>query len=308
LTPAVFVAEAVVLKPGYSYNKEGDYYYLDDKTLIDDSYSRFDIEENLEVAVLMRVDEMNFMFEADGKKWLISLFDGQYGLRDVALSVPTMVGGAGIEKVFEVPLSDEELKAYADEYLEIKYPELRHLVKEYHDGILLFDVSLREVWDKANQDTKGLAADFKANKKKYTWDAPRYKGHVIYAKNENVAKIAKQIVKTAHPDSVMSYLNQRVNIDSVLYVRVERGIWTAGKSAAVDKYGFKQKDAEYTPSEDFPIVITVGKVIKAPEVYTDERGQVTTDYQDHLEKQWIANLRKKYPVVIYREVLQGLDL
>ncbi len=205
-------------------------------------------------------------------------------------------------------LSDEEVKAYADEYLEVKYPELRHLVKEYHDGILLFDVSLREVWDKANQDTKGLAAYFKANKKKYTWDAPRYKGHVIYAKNENVAKIAKQIVKTAHPDSVMSYLNQRVNIDSVLYVRVERGIWTAGKSAAVDKYGFKQKDAEYTPSEDFPIVITVGKVIKAPEVYTDERGQVTTDYQDHLEKQWIANLRKKYPVVIYREVLQGLDL
>lgn len=203
-------------------------------------------------------------------------------------------------------LSDEEVMAYANENLEFKYAEFRHLVNEYHDGILLFDVSLREVWDKANQDTKGLAAYFKANKKKYQWDEPRFKGHVIYAKNEKVAKIAKQIVKTADPDSVMSYLNQRVNVDSVMYVRVERGIWTVGKSAAIDAYGFKQKNVEYTPSEDFPVVIVLGKVIKAPEVYTDERGKVTTDYQDYLEKQWIATLREKYPVVINEEVLKEI--
>ena len=165
-------------------------------------------------------------------------------------------------------MSDEEVRAYADAHLEEKYEDLRNLVKEYHDGILLFDVSLREVWDKANQDTEGLQAYFKANKKQYTWDAPRFKGHMIYAKNEVAAKVAKQIVKSAHPDSVLSYLNQRVNVDSVMYVKVERGIWVQGKNAAVDKLGFKLKDAEYTPSEEFPHVIPVGKVIKKPEVYT----------------------------------------
>ena len=200
-------------------------------------------------------------------------------------------------------MSDEEVKAYADAHLEEKYADLRNLVREYHDGILLFDVSLREVWDKANKDTEGLAAYFKANKKNYTWDEPRYKGYMIYAKDEKVAKAAKQIIKTANADSVMNYINQRINVDSVQYVKVEKGLWVKGKNAAVDKYGFKNKTAEYTASEEFPVVVPVGKIIKAPQEYTDVRSQVTTDYQDHLEKQWVATLREKYPVVVNEEVL-----
>lgn len=203
-------------------------------------------------------------------------------------------------------MSDEEVRAYAEAHLEERYEDLRHLINEYHDGILLFDVSLREVWDKANKDTEGLAAYFKANKKKYTWDAPRFKGYIIQAKDMASAKAAKQIVKTAKPDSVMSYLNQHVNVDSVTYVKVQRGLWEEGKTAMVDKVAFKNKEAAFTPSEDFPVVIPVGKIIKAPQEYTDERGQVTTDYQDHLEKQWVATLREKYPVVINYEVLESL--
>ena len=200
-------------------------------------------------------------------------------------------------------MTDDEVRAYADAHLEEKYADLRNLVREYHDGILLFDVSLREVWDKANKDTEGLAAFFKANKKNYTWDEPRFKGYMIYAKDEVSAKAAKQIVKTANPDSVMSYIDQRINVDSVTYVRIEKGLWTKGKNAAVDKYGFKNKETDYTPAEEFPIVVPAGKVIKAPQEYTDVRGQVTTDYQDHLEKLWVATLREKYPVVVNEDVL-----
>ena len=204
-------------------------------------------------------------------------------------------------------MSSDEVIAYADTHLEEKYEDLRNLVKEYHDGILLFDVSLREVWDKANQDVEGLQSYFKANKKQYTWDEPRFKGYVIYAKNELAAKSAKQIVKSANPDSVMSYLNQRVNVDSVAYVKVERGLWKKGANLAVDKYGFQLKDVEYTPSEDFPIVMLVGKVIKSPQEYADERGKVTTDYQDYLEKLWVASLREKYPVEINNLVWESLQ-
>ena len=203
-------------------------------------------------------------------------------------------------------MSDADVKAYAEAHLEEKHADLRNLVREYHDGILLFDVSLREVWDKANKDTEGLAAYFKANKKNYTWDEPHFKGYIIQAKDMASAKAAKQIVKNANPDSVMSYLNQRVNIDSVTYVKVQRGLWTAGKSAMVDKYAFGNKEAEFTPSEEFPVVIPVGKIIKAPQEYMDVRGQVTTDYQDHLEKLWVAILREKYPVVVNEEVLESL--
>jgi peptidyl-prolyl cis-trans isomerase SurA len=75
----------------------------------------------------------------------------------------------------------------------------------------------------------------------------------------------------------------------------------------VDRYAFKDKTAEFTPSDEYPIIIAVGKVITAPQVYTDVRGQVTNDYQDYLEKQWVATLREKYPVVINQEVLSILQ-
>ena len=203
-------------------------------------------------------------------------------------------------------LTDAGVRAYADAHLEDKYADLRHLVQEYHDGILLFEVSLREVWDKAGKDTIGLTEFFNTHKKDYTWDTPRYKGFVVYCKDKNTMKAAKSIIKNSDKDSVESYLNHRLNLDSVTYVKFNQGLWEQGQNPAVDKYGFKQKNAEYTPSEEFPYVFCVGKVLKAPEEYTDERGKVTTDYQDYLEKEWLKALKAKYEVIINEEVFEQL--
>ena len=204
-------------------------------------------------------------------------------------------------------MTDAEVKAYADEHLEEKYPELKNLVQEYHDGILLFEVSLREVWDKAAKDTAGLEAYFKAHKKDYnTWTAPRWKGYLIQAKSKSSAKAAKAIIKSADADSIQSYINKRVNCDSVTYVKVQHGLWEQGKNGAIDKYGLKDKKAAFTPGEDFPIVECVGKKLKAPESWMDEKGKVTTDYQDYLEAEWIKTLRAKYPVVLNKEVWEKI--
>ena len=204
-------------------------------------------------------------------------------------------------------MSDAEVKAYADEHLEEKYPELRHLVQEYHDGILLFEVSLREVWDKAAKDTVGLEKFFKANKKKYnTWTAPRWKGYLIQAKDKSSLKAAKAIIKSAEADSVQKYISRRVNCDSVTYVKVQHGLWEKGKNAAVDKYGLKDKKATFTPSEELPIVECVGKKLKAPQTWSDEKGKVTTDYQDYLEAEWVKKLREKYEVKINQEVWEKI--
>ena len=203
-------------------------------------------------------------------------------------------------------MTDAEVKAYADEHLEDKYPELKHLVQEYHDGILLFEVSLREVWDKAAKDTTGLESYFKAHKKEYKWAKPHWKGYVIQAKDKNSLKAAKAIIKSADPDSIQSYIAKRVNCDSVPYVKVQHGLWEEGKNAMVDKYGLKIKDANFTPNETMPIVECVGKKLKAPAAWDDEKGKVTTDYQDYLEAQWIKQLRAKYPVVVDQAVWEKI--
>lgn len=210
------------------------------------------------------------------------------------------------EYKLDAAMTDEEVKAYADAHLEEKYPEFKNLVQEYHDGILLFEVSLREVWDKAAKDTAGLEAFFKANKKNYSWDKPRWKGYVLQCKDASSAKAARAIIKNAEKDSINSYINQRLNTDSVKYVKVQYGLWEQGKNTAVDKYGFKIKKTEFTPSEQLPIVVCVGKKLKSPEAWSDEKGKVTTDYQDYLEAEWIKALRAKYKVVINQDVWANL--
>ena len=213
-----------------------------------------------------------------------------------------------VRREYNLPaqMSDADVKAYADEHLEAKYPDLKNLVQEYHDGILLFEVSLREVWDKAAKDTAGLENYFKANKKKYTWEAPRWKGYVLQCKDKSSAKAAQAIVKSANPDSIQSYIARRINNDSVTNVKVQHGLWEQGKNPAVDKFGLKVKNAEFKANEQLPVVVCLGKKLKAPEVWSDEKGKVTTDYQDFLETEWIKKLREKYPVEINQEVWEKI--
>lgn len=199
-------------------------------------------------------------------------------------------------------LAYDKLLAYETSQLENKYPEYRYLMKEYHDGILLFEVSNREVWEKASKDTEGLEKFFTANKTVYKWDKPHYKGRVVYCKDKPTMDAAKAIVKNANPDSIDVYLNKRLN-DSIRYVKTEKGLWMEGENSVVDAQVFKKGNKAAV--EGYPYCFTVGKMLKnAPESYEDVRGAVTTDYQNYLEKEWIATLRKKYPVEIDQNVLK----
>ncbi|MDD2995706.1 MAG: peptidylprolyl isomerase [Paludibacter sp.] len=200
--------------------------------------------------------------------------------------------------------TEKEILAYEDSQLENKYEDFRFLINEYHDGILLFEVSNNEVWEKASKDTEGLARYFNEHKADYRWEKPHFKGRVISCKDKATLKAAKAIVKRSHNDSIDKYLRTRLN-DSIQYVKVEKGLFAQGENKAVDKYGFKDKKAKFEPTKEYPYVFVVGKNLKNnPEDYSDVRGLVTADYQEYLEKEWIAALRSKFPVEIDQNVLK----
>ena len=199
--------------------------------------------------------------------------------------------------------TDSELLAYEDTQLEKKHDDFRFLMQEYHDGILLFEVSNNEVWERASKDTEGLEQFFAKNKANYTWDKPHYKGRVILCKDAGTLKAAKAIIKKADLDSIDKYLPERLN-DSIQYVKIQKGLFVQGDNKVVDKQIFKVKE-KVELSEDYPYAHLVGKNLYfTPESYTDVRGVVTADYQDYLEKEWIRILREKYPVTINEKVLK----
>lgn len=203
-------------------------------------------------------------------------------------------------------IAEVKLMQYEDSQLENKYIDFANLMREYHDGILLFEVSNKEVWEKAIKDKDGLEKYFNQNKKNYSWSEPRYKGFVVKCKDEATAKSLKKAIKKMNPDSVANYIRTQVNNDSVTFASVERGLWKQGENSYVDLTEFKQSNAQVEVNEELPIVIVIGKMLKKPATYIDVRGSITADYQNYLEKIWIDNLRNKYTVEINQEVLNSL--
>ena len=183
---------------------------------------------------------------------------------------------------------------------------LKYLIQEYHDGLLLYEISNREVWARAAKDTLGMEQYFKKNKKLYKWEEPRFKGIAYHTRKAEDVNAVKASVKGLAFDKWADRLKNTFNNDSVLRIRVEKGIFKKGDNALVDKQIFK-KDTVAKPMKDFPYTGVYGRKLKAPESWEDVSGQVTADYQDALEKQWVEGLRRKYSVSVDESVLETVN-
>ncbi|MEG1839143.1 MAG: peptidylprolyl isomerase [Bacteroidaceae bacterium] len=202
--------------------------------------------------------------------------------------------------------SDKIILAYEDGQLENKYPDFGHLMQEYRDGILLFEISNRLVWEKASKDEEGLAKFFKENKSDYAWKTPRFKGIILHSKDAGIAKQAKKLTKKSPIEEWSNVIRKAFNNDSVSVVKVEKGLYAKGDNKYVDKLVFKA--GSYEPLAEYPYTSTLGKKLKkGPESYKDVRGPVTADYQNFLESVWIKELRGKYKVEINQEVLKTVN-
>ncbi|MCD7973369.1 MAG: peptidylprolyl isomerase [Candidatus Azobacteroides sp.] len=199
--------------------------------------------------------------------------------------------------------------SYQDQNLENQYKDFANLMNEYHDGILLFEVSNKEVWDKASKDTEGLTNYFNQHKDEYKWDKPRYKGFVISCADAKTRKDAEKLVKKTASDSIIKVLNTTFNTPEKSNIKVERVLVTEGENKAVDCFGFKTLNKkEYESPENYPEVFVTGKILKdGPETYQDVRGLVTSDYQNYLEEEWLKYLRDKYTVEVNEDVLRSVQ-
>ncbi len=185
---------------------------------------------------------------------------------------------------------------------------LKYLIQEYHDGLLLYDISNRMVWDKAAKDEKGLIHYFRKHKKNYAWDQPHFKGIAYHVKRQADVQAVKNSIKGKPFDMWADILRHTFNNDSIIRIRVEKGIFKRGDSPLVDKDVFHNDTVTVHSLKAYPIDATYGKVLKkGPESYEDVKTQVIDDYQNELEKKWVKELRKTYKVEIYPDVLATVN-
>lgn len=197
---------------------------------------------------------------------------------------------------------DESAIVYEESRLDKKYPEFKALMQEYRDGILLFELTDRKVWSKATKDTVGAKEYYETHKNSYLWDE-RAEASIYKCSDEKIANQVRELLKK---NKTEKEIVTEVNKTSQLNLQVESRLFNKGESEFVDKNwnpGISATDMVSEKDKKI-VIVSVSKLMKPePKSYIDSKGLVTADYQNYLEKEWLAELKKKYSVIIDKNVL-----
>ncbi len=201
----------------------------------------------------------------------------------------------------------EAILGYEEQVLPEKYPEFRKIMNEYHDGILLFELTDQKVWGKAMRDTAGLKQFFQTNIDDYMWK-DRYDAVIYTFNSEQAAKSGRRQIRKAHrrdtpTDEIVASFNQ----GSQLEVSADKGIFETEEKPVLANLPTKAGISKVINQNNNFHVVWVNEFIPAqPKKLKEIRGLVIADYQNYLEKNWVKELRGKYEFTINPEALNYL--
>ena len=283
------------LKQDYSYKAKSvrRVNYL--KNVIDSTYFAGEFKAD-------QVKKNKLLYKIDGQKIRQSEFAGFLAKTyrtQPQQSVETLVDNQ--YKEFE----KSQILGYEESKLEMKYPAFKSLMQEYHDGILLYEVMSDKVWNKGMKDTTGLKTFFENNREDYMWGA-RYDAMVYECLNMDVAKQVSDMTKN---DTITSkHVIDKINAESQLNLSVKTNKFEVDKTPFLTNANLKKGINPVYSFEEKYYVVKVENILPAGMKELNEtRGAVTSDYQNYLEKEWLMEIEKKHPVIIYTEVLYNLN-
>lgn len=197
-----------------------------------------------------------------------------------------------------------EILAFEERQLDSKYPEFKALMKEYHDGILLYEVMTDKVWNKAIKDTAGLRVYFNANNNKYVW-GERANAYVYECTSKEIAAKVATLLKsdTISSKTIIGVINK----DSELNLRVRTGKFETATTSYLKNQVIKKGVNPVYQFENKFYVVKVDELLPAgPKLLSEAKGAATSDYQTYLEKQWLEEIAKKHPIIVNKQVLYSL--
>ena len=201
--------------------------------------------------------------------------------------------------------TDEQVIAYEEARLPEKYPEFRYIYEEYHDGILLFDIMDQQVWSKAISDTTGLEAYHRANRKSYMWGERTDAFVVTCSEGVDITAVRNAYKKIRKGKLDQEKLNAiHCPNDTVPCITLTRHLVEKGENDMIDASAGISGPGQIVDTDGTKsFVIIKGLRSPEPKKLDETRGQVTSDYQEYLEAEWLKTLKEKYPVEVNQDML-----
>ena len=203
-----------------------------------------------------------------------------------------------VDELFE-KFTDEQLIGYYNENLENEFSEFRYVMDEYRDGLLLFDLMEKEIWNRAKSDTTGLMNYHKANIDKYQWKK-RHNVDILSSTDKVTIEKAQKFLKKGKS---IEYIKEQLNKDGKVNVMVKSGLYEEDYDILSQYPNIKTGVTSVVNKDKYYFVVNVKNTKEAgPKDFVDCKGKVISDYQQYLENNWVDELRKEFQIHVNTDV------
>ena len=281
------------LRKKYTYKRDDKQYGLISKLVTNDFYdSKWKLPENITdySATLLSINTKKI----DGKAFLDYIEKQQKaGLKVKPLSklVDALYGN----------FLDEQLTAYYDENLETEFPDFAYVMEEYRDGLLLFDLMEKEIWDRAKTDTIGLNTFYDEHKMEHMWKK-RVDVTIASSTKQDIIKKAHTLLKKKEkPQDI----KDKLNVDNVINVMMNSGVFEEGSDALPKTMKYDVGVSDVFREGEYYFVTKVEKVMPAGVKTLEEcKGKLINEYQQYLELRWVDDLKSEFTIKINNDAFE----
>ncbi len=283
------------LRKKYTYKKDVKQYGLLSKLVTDDFYeSKWKVPANVD-------DYKSAVLTINAKK-----IDGKTFLEFVDKQ---QKGGMKVKPVSKLTdllfekFIDEQLTAYYDENLENEFPEFANVMEEYRDGLLLFDLMEKEIWERSKTDTIGLKSFYEDHKMEHMWKKRVDATIISSTKMDEIKKALSLLKKKMEPQDIKA----KLNVNNVVNVMTNSGTFEEGNDALPKGITYQVGISDIFKEGEYYFVTKVDKVLPDGVKTFDEcKGKVVNDYQQYLEQRWVDDLKKEFTVTIDKDAFEHI--
>ena len=224
-------------------------------------------------------------------------------LRDNQKTIKKYINKESLLIDMYVKFKNETLKNYFKERLEVENTEYATIINDYRNGLLVYDVMNKNIWQIAKTDSTGLKDYYEKTKNNYKWK--KRLDVDIYSSSDEIT--TKQVQTLLMRGEESATIKKQINSDGKINVITVSDVFEIDQSELPEDLIPEKGVSDIKLNDGFYVVVNIKEVIEPTLKEFDEvRGTVISDFQTEIEKKWMQSLRDKYEVKINNKSLKKL--